>query len=192
MIKLVLATSNENKVKEYNAILKNRGIKVVSLTSLGLKLPNIKENGKTFKANALIKAKVVAKLTDLPVIADDSGLCIEALNNFPGLHSARYAKRLKGFSNANRILVNKLKTNRKAYFVCSIALVNWFDKPVTVLAKAYGKIATTFNNDIGFGYDPIFIPNGYKLSYNQLPISIKNKISHRAKACNLLIKLLAK
>jgi len=186
MKKLVLATTNLNKVKEYNAILKKHGIKVVSLSNI----KDVKETGKTFKSNALLKVKAAAKLTKLPVIADDSGLCISAFHGFPGLHSARYAKQMGGFKVTNADIVKKLTKNRKAYFACAIALANVKSKPIVFEAKVYGTIAKEFKGDVGFGYDPIFIPDGYKKTYSKLPISVKNKISHRAKACEILVNYL--
>jgi len=186
MKKLVLATTNLNKVKEYNAILKKHGIKVVGLPIM----KDVNETGKTFKSNALLKVKAASKLTDLPVIADDSGLCISALHGFPGIHSARYAKQLGGFEIANEGIVKRLHKNRKAYFACAIALANVKSKPIVFEAKAFGTIAEEFKGDKGFGYDPIFIPNGYKKTYAKLPKVIKNKISHRAKACKILVNYL--
>jgi len=191
MIKLVLATSNPNKVKEYNDILLKHDIEVISFKDLNIVLPDVKEDGKTFKDNALIKALHAAKLTSLPVIADDSGLCIKALNDFPGLYSARYAQECGGFRNACSELVNKLNgLEHSASFHCVIALCNWAKEPIVFEATAKGQIVDKYNNETSFGYDPIFKPDEANDTYHNISKEIKDQISHRAKACELLIKYL--
>lgn len=186
---IVLATSNKHKLEEVRNFLAPHKIIVYGLNDLNIKIGDIEENGKNYYENALIKAKAVAKFIDLPIIADDSGLEIEALNNEPGLHSARYAEKLGGHQNAIKEILNRLEksTNRHARFVCDIVLVNEGDKPLLFEGIAEGYIADEPIWGDGFGYDPIFQSEEIDKRFSELTKEEKNKVSHRGKA---LLKLL--
>ena len=186
---IVLATNNRHKLQEVRAFLAPHGITVYGLFDVNLSPEPVEENGKNYYENALLKAQAVAKVTDLPIIADDSGLEIEALDNEPGLHSARYAESLGGHANAIKEILNRLKDkdNRKARFVCDIVLVNDGDKPLLFEGIAKGVIADAPLGEGGFGYDPIFHSDEVNKMFSELTQEEKNKVSHRGKA---LLKLL--
>ena len=158
---IILATNNKHKLQEVREILSPHKIVVYALSDLNIKLPEIEENGKTYAENAMIKAKAVQQFTTMPIISDDSGLEITALNNEPGLHSARYAASLGGHDNAIQEILNRLKDkeDRSARFVCDIVLLNTEDKPCIFEGIAEGRIAEQKMGEGGFGYDPIFISN---------------------------------
>lgn len=190
MRKIVLATSNPHKVDEINAIASDFGIEFV--------LPpdnfDVHENGATFEENALIKAKEANKLTHMPTLADDSGLCVDFLDGGPGIYSARYADTAKA-----RIekLLNELKNvpieNRSAKFVCAMVLLN---KNGEILfsdrGECFGKIGFEPKGKNGFGYDPVFVVAGGNLTMAELPEEEKNKISHRGIVLNKLLNFLSK
>jgi len=186
---IVLATNNKHKLQEVRGFLAPHKIVVYGLNDLNLKPEEVEENGKNYFENALIKAKAVAKLVNLPIIADDSGLEIEALDNEPGLHSARYAESLGGHANAISEILKRLKDkdNRNARFVCDIVLVNEGDKPLLFEGIAPGYIADSPIGENGFGYDPIFQSTEVNKRFSELTQEEKNKVSHRGKA---LLKLL--
>ena len=186
---IVLATNNKHKLQEVRSFLSPHKIVVYGLNDLNLKPEEIEENGENYYENALLKAKSVAKLVDLPIIADDSGLEIYAMNNEPGLHSARYAESLGGHTNAIKEILNRLKdkNNRGARFVCDIVLVNDGDKPLLFEGIAEGYIADAPIGENGFGYDPIFQSTEINKRFSELTQEEKNKVSHRGKA---LLKLL--
>ena len=194
MNKLLLATRNLHKQKEIQALLSGKDIEVITLRDVA-PLPEIIEDGVTFAANALKKAEVTAKLTDYWCLADDSGLEVDYLNGRPGVYSARYAGEPSDDAANNRKLLTELTgvpdAERTAQFVCVLALVspakNWLLEGV-----CRGRIARKAEGDNGFGYDPLFMPEGYELTFAQLSPETKNRISHRAKALNQLAELLAK
>lgn len=179
-MQIVLATSNPHKVEEINAITKDLGIEFI-LPPNGF---DPIEDGKTFEENALLKAKEANKLTNMPALADDSGLCVDALNGEPGIHSARYAVTAQARIDK---LLDELKDvpleKRDAKFVCAMILV---DKNGDVLlsdrGECFGKIGFESKGENGFGYDPIFIVEGTNLTMSELSEDEKNKISHRALA----------
>ena len=185
---MILATNNKHKLLEVREILSPHKIIVYGLGDLASKLEDVEENGKTYAENALIKAKAVQKLTTMPIIADDSGLEITALNNEPGLHSARYASNLGGHDNAIKEILKRLENakDRSARFVCDIVLLNTSDKPLIFEGIAEGTIAKEKMGEGGFGYDPIFISKETGTCF-ALMQEEKNTVSHRAKA---LMKLL--
>lgn len=188
-MRIILATNNKNKVKEVSDVLSPFGIEVCSPKDLNLVVGDVVEDGTNYYENALIKAKNVSKLTDLPVIADDSGLEVEAMDNKPGLRSARFADECGGHDKAIQKILDHLKDkdNRNAKFVCNIVLVNVGKEPLLFEGIAPGYIDVEPRGKNGFGYDPIFIAKETNLSYGLMSEEDKNKSSHRGRA---LIKLL--
>lgn len=191
MFELVVATNNAHKVKEYQEMFLGYDIKFYSMKDLGIEC-NPEENGKTYEENSLIKASALAKLTKLPVIADDSGLNVVALNNFPGIYSSRYADSYGGNKVANLELIKKLKPyeDKSAFFACLITLMNVEEKPVQFKGICRGKILDKPVGEGGFGYDPIFYSNEAEIAFGEASPEIKNKYSHRAKAVSQLIEYL--
>ena len=188
---ILLATNNKHKLQEVREILSPHGIIVYGISDLNLDYHEPIEDGLTYKDNALIKANALKELTDLPIIADDSGLEIEAMDNKPGLYSARYAKENGGHSEAFKIIFKNLEgKSRKARFVCDIILVNIEDKPLLFEGICPGNIATEPKGKEGFGYDPIFIPDGFNNSFAELKEKEKNDISHRGRALKKLLTYL--
>ena len=186
---IVLATNNAHKLKEVRKILSPHKITVYGLNDLNLKPEKVEENAEDYFGNALIKAKAVQKLTTLPIIADDSGLEIEAMDNKPGIHSARYAEENGGHEKAIQKILDFLKNkdNRKARFVCNIVLLNVEDRNLFFEGIAKGQIAKEPSGKQGFGYDPIFVPDGEKETFAALEEETKNKLSHRGKALRKLL-----
>ena len=183
-----ISTGNAHKISEFKAILAPYGITLKSPKDLGVNV-DVEENGTTFSENALIKAEYGYKLTGLPTIADDSGLAIEALNGEPGIYSARYAgDNATDTDKINKVLKNMLGAdNRKAKFVCAIAFVG-DDKRFCVEGECHGNILYSPCGENGFGYDPIFMPDGFKKSFAQLSADEKNGISHRGRALKAFTK----
>lgn len=188
-MKLVFATNNLHKLEEVSAIL-SKNVELLSLKEINCNT-DIPETAKTLEGNALLKAKFIYDTYGINCFADDTGLEIEALNNEPGVYSARYAGKNKD-SEANMLKVlEKLKgiNNRKAQFRTVIALIlngneYLFEGIIT------GKIIESKRGNSGFGYDPIFVPEGYNKTFAELGNNIKNKISHRAIAINKLCNFL--
>ncbi len=184
--KIVIATHNAGKVKEMQAILSRFDIKVLSAGDLNLSEPE--ENGRTFIENARIKAVAAAKESGLPALADDSGLCVHALNDRPGIYSARYNEPKKnGFMYAMEKLNEELGTasDRSAHFSCALVMA-WPDGDTAEFeGRVDGRLQWPVKGSNGFGYDPMFVPDGYDLSFAELPSNVKNTISHRARALKL-------
>lgn len=178
---IIIATKNKGKVREIKHLLKSLKINVLSLLDLP-KTHDIKESGRTFKTNAVKKASTIAKKFRSIVIADDSGLEVNALNGKPGVRSARYA----GPNPTTKKLCNKLlksmrrKKDRNARFVCDIAIVIPGRAVKVVEGICRGKIGDRMVGQQGFGYDPVFIPGGFKKTFAQMSLTLKNRISHRA------------
>lgn len=189
---IVLATNNAHKLKEVREILSPHKIVVYGLSDLGLKPEEVDENADTYCGNALIKARAVQKLTTLPIIADDSGLEIEAMDNKPGLHSARFAIECGGHDSAIKYILHLLKDkeNRKARFVCNIVLLNVEEKPLLFEGIAPGVIALEKYGEGGFGYDPVFISDELGKTFAEASEEEKNKASHRGKALKKLLTYL--
>lgn len=187
---IILASNNAHKLKEVRQILCPHGIIVYSPNDLNLKPEEVEENADTYFGNALIKAESIAKLTTMPIIADDSGLEIEGMDNKPGLYSARFAKECGGHEQAFKVIFNSLKDNRKAKFVCDIVLLNVENKPLLFEGITNGEIATEVHGTDGFGYDPIFICEETRKTYAEMGQDEKNKFSHRGKALKKLIAYL--
>lgn len=191
-MRIVFATNNENKLREIREILGNK-FEIVSLKDIGCQ-EDIPETGVTLEENALQKANYVYQKYHLDCFADDTGLEVEALGGAPGVHSARYAEGTDHNSEANmKKLLDELKNNnnRKAQFRTVIALlIN--GKLHEFEGKVEGHIDTEKHGSEGFGYDPLFIPEGYDKSFAQLGENIKNQISHRARAVRKLADYLLK
>jgi XTP/dITP diphosphohydrolase len=184
-MEIVLATGNLHKVKEIKAILKGLDLKFLTLQDFP-EMPDIVEDGKTFEENAVKKAKEIARLTGRLALADDSGLEAEALNNAPGIYSARFAGEKSADSANNKKLIGLLKdiplARRKARFVCVIAIAEPTGRIYTAEGELKGVIALRPAGKRGFGYDPLFIVPRYKKTVAQLSAGVKNSISHRSKA----------
>ena len=189
---IVLATNNKHKLQEVREILSPCGIIVYSPRDLNMTVPEPEENGTTYYENALIKAQNLAKYTIFPVIADDSGLEVEAMDNKPGLHSARFATECGRHDKAIQTILDNLKDkeNRKARFICDIVLVNVEDRPLRFEGIVEGEIASTPQGEKGFGYDPIFISTEANKCYGIMMDKEKNIYSHRAKALKKLVTYL--
>ena len=177
---IVAATRNRHKFEEYRALLADQKIELRSLMDYP-DCPDVPETGSSFRENAAQKALAVCKYCDAPTFADDSGLEIEALGGAPGIYSARYAA-----TDAERIarVLRELKDapNRRARFVCVIAIAVNGEVIETFEGTVSGTILTEPRGENGFGYDPIFLPDGEDRSFAELPAEVKNKISHRARA----------
>ena len=178
MKKILIGTHNKGKFKEISHLLSQK-IKKISPKKLKIKSP--KETGKTFSSNSELKAKYFSRFTSLPVISDDSGLCIKALGNKPGIYSARYGKKYGNFFNAMKFIIRKMKKkkNRAATFVCSLSLKYPTGKIVTATGRIKGFISDEILGTKGFGYDPIFIPKGKTITFGQMSKVKKMKMDHR-------------
>jgi XTP/dITP diphosphohydrolase len=178
MKKILIGTHNKGKFREIAHLISNK-YKKISPISLKIKSP--KETGKTFISNSEIKVKFFSKYVDYPVISDDSGLCIEALNNKPGIYSARLASKYGSFFKAMNFILKKMKKekNRRATFVCSLSYKSVNGKIISAEGKLKGKISTKIIGKKGFGYDPIFIPTKKKITFGQMTRSKKAKMDHR-------------
>lgn len=187
-LKLVFATNNKNKLKEVQAMLTN--FEIVSLADINC-FDDIPETANTLEGNAILKANYVTEKYGLNCFADDTGLEVEALNNEPGVYSARYAG-AENNANANmdKLLSNlKNNTHRKAQFRTAVAL-NIEGKQFVFEGVCKGEILTKKTGDSGFGYDPIFKPEGYNNSFAEMDMSEKGAISHRGKAFQQLVEFL--
>ena len=189
-MKLVIATQNKGKVAEFERLLGPKGIEVVSLLDYP-DLPEVEETGDSFEANARLKAETIAKLLNLPVLADDSGLVVPYLNGAPGIYSARYAGQPKSDqANIDKLLQKMGQASgdqRQAYFVTCLVLASPDHDSHVVEGRAYGTIALEPSGDSGFGYDPVFYVEQEGATFAQIPLSRKNQISHRANAIKALL-----
>ena len=178
MRKILIGTHNDGKFKEISFLLSKK-IKKISPKTLKIKSP--RETGKTFEANAKLKAKYFAKYTDYPVISDDSGLCIKSLKNQPGIYSARWAKKYGSFNKAMEIILKKMekKKDRSATFICCLAFVSNKKKILSVIGKIKGSISFKIKGKNGFGYDPIFTPNKKSITFGQMSKKKKIRLDHR-------------
>ena len=187
MKKILIGTHNAGKFKEIAYLISNKH-KKISPISLNIKSP--KETGKSFISNSKLKVNFFSKYVNYPVISDDSGLCVEALNNKPGIYSARLAKKHGGFQKAMKFILRKMKNkkNRKATFVCSLSYKKNNGKIVSVEGKLKGNISNKIIGKKGFGYDPIFIPLKKKITFGQMLKSKKIQMDHRFIAFHKLKK----
>ena len=178
MKKILIGTHNNGKFKELSYLISSK-IKKISPKKLNIESP--KETGKTFSSNAILKAKYFSKFSNLPVISDDSGLCIKALKQRPGIYSARWAKRHGSFLKAMKFILRKMKkkNNRSATFVCSLSIIVPKKKIIVVTGKIKGSISKKIIGKNGFGYDPIFIPFSKNITFGQMSKLKKIKMDHR-------------
>ena len=178
MKKILIGTHNNGKFKELSYLISSK-IKKISPKKLNIESP--KETGKTFSSNAILKAKYFSKFSNLPVISDDSGLCIKALKQRPGIYSARWAKRHGSFLKAMKFILRKMKkkNNRSATFVCSLSIIVPKKKIVVVTGKIKGSISKKIIGKNGFGYDPIFIPFSKNITFGQMSKLKKIRMDHR-------------
>jgi XTP/dITP diphosphohydrolase len=182
-MKILAATNNAHKLEELKTILEPEGIQIISGREAG-GIPEVVEDKDTFEGNAIKKAIETALTKNMLVFSDDSGLCVDALDGRPGVLSARYAGENATDSERMSKLLGELdgKSSRKAKFVCVIALASPEGLIGTATGECHGEIALEPQGNDGFGYDPIFIPNGHQESFAQLGEDIKNSMSHRGNA----------
>lgn len=195
MRQIVLGTKNKNKRRELQSLLKSSRIKVLSLLDFPA-CRGVKETGKTFEANARLKAKYYAKHTGLLTLADDSGLMVNCLGGKPGVYSARFARPGCTYRDNNRKLLNLLKkvpaAKRKAKFVCVIAVHKGSKCLGVAKGECPGSIAFAARGKNGFGYDPVFIPKGFSKTYAELAPAVKNRTSHRGRALGAAKRIILK
>jgi len=185
-VELIFCSGNSHKASEMQ-LLMPPWLQVKSMREVGV-VEEIIEDGSTFTENALIKARYVARKTGLSVFSDDSGLVVDALNGGPGIFSARFAgENASSAANVQKLLKElNDETNRKAHFICVIVLI-YKGKEVVFEGRVDGVIAQEVVGAGGFGYDPVFIPDGNHLTFAELDAAVKNKISHRAQAVKKMI-----
>ena len=191
-MKFVLATQNPGKVREMSAILSKFDIEVISARDAGIDL-EVEETGTTFAENAMLKAKAICKAANMPAIADDSGLCVNALNGGPGVYSARYGGEGLDDVGRYRLLLESMRgqTTRAAHFACAIACAFPNGKTLTAEGRCDGTIAFAPMGEGGFGYDPVFLVPEKRKTFAQLTAEEKAEISHRGKALENFVAKLA-
>ncbi len=179
---IIFATHNAHKLEEVSYILSPLNITV--LGGDNCQLPDVEETGTTFEENAIIKALAGVKATGKPVLADDSGICIDGLDGAPGIYAARFAQAHGGFPAVFDYINAELgtQTNRDAHYVCVMVLAYSETEYYVFKGYMYGTLAHHASGSNGFGYDPLFIPEGMETTLGHIDASVKNKISHRAKA----------
>ena len=190
----ILATNNMKKLAEMQRILSPLGINVVTAKMLGITLEDVEEDGETFEDNARIKARAACKETNMPAIADDSGLCVDYLDGAPGIFSARFSGEHGNDEKNNDLLLEKLsgvpEEERTAYYVCAICCIFPDGREIVVRGECHGSIGFERDGNEGFGYDPLFLVEGR--SFGRYTAQEKDKISHRGNALRLLTKELEK
>jgi XTP/dITP diphosphohydrolase len=184
--RLVVASHNAGKVVEIEALLRPYGIETIGAAALGL--PEPEETGATFEANAALKARAAAEASGLLALADDSGLVVPELGGAPGIYSARWAGPDKDFGAAMARVERELgDKDRRARFVAVLALA-WPDGAIASFrGEAHGVLTFPPRGERGFGYDPIFVPDGYDMSFGEMDPDLKHRISHRARAFEKLV-----
>ena len=190
-MKFVLATHNPGKLQEMSSILLSLGVEVISPGDLGIDI-EVEETGSTFAENAMLKAEAICEAAKLPAIADDSGLCVDALNGGPGVYSARYGG--EGLDDRGRtaLLLENMRgqTTRAAHFTCAIACVFPNGDTLSAEGRCDGTIAFAPMGEGGFGYDPVFFVPELAKTFSQLMAEEKNEISHRGRALRLFAQQL--
>ena len=190
MTRIVLASSNPGKLAEFNDLLADSGLQVEPQSAFDV--PDAEETGLTFVENALLKARHASRISGLPALADDSGLCVAHLRGAPGLYSARYSGTHGDNAANNARLLRELDgvptEQRGAFFICVLVLLQHADDPAPVIAEGrwHGHVLTEQRGTHGFGYDPLFLPEDETVSAAELPPGLKNRISHRGRALALL------
>ncbi|MDO4593849.1 MAG: RdgB/HAM1 family non-canonical purine NTP pyrophosphatase [Tissierellia bacterium] len=185
-MKIVLATSNKGKVEEIKNYFKQLDIDFLTPEDLNIENFEVVEDGNTLEENAFKKAKALYEIAKIPTMADDTGLFVKALNYKPGVKSHRYASE-DGDDELNRkkLLKNMEKAeDRNAFFKTCICFIDEDGNKKIILGKVNGKILKSPKGENGFGYDPLFMPDGYQQSFSEMSLNLKNKISHRAHALN--------
>lgn len=190
MKEIIIATKNAGKAKEFKAFFAKYHIHAISLIEMEQTMPDVEETGSTFAENAALKAEQISSMLQLPVVADDSGLIIDALDGRPGIYSARYAGEEKDDqANIDKVMAELKYTpdeQRTARFTCVLALAIPGRETIFCTGFCEGMIASCQAGENGFGYDPIFIPQGYKQTMAELSPEEKNRISHRKHAMEKL------
>lgn len=191
MEKILIATKNPGKAREYRKFFEPKGFEVITLLDLDKnEIPEINENGKTFAENAMIKANALMKATNTTVLADDTGLCVDALDGAPGIYSARYAGDHDDAANRKKLL-EELKgvpeEKRTAHFHTSIVVVHPHKEPLEVSGEAYGRILESEHGTGNFGYDSLFYSDDLKKSFAEATVDEKNSVSHRGNAVRKLM-----
>ncbi|MDD6096085.1 MAG: RdgB/HAM1 family non-canonical purine NTP pyrophosphatase [Firmicutes bacterium] len=193
-MKVILASRNEGKLREMRIILSKYGMDVVSRDDAGIPAFEVEETGTTFEENSYLKAKAIMEASGCPTIADDSGLVVDALGGEPGVYSARYAGEGCTDDDNNELLLRRMESvpdgERSARFVSVITMLFPDGRKLVAKGTVEGRIDRCLDGEGGFGYDPLFIPDGYDRSFGVLSSEIKNSISHRAKALSELEMLL--
>ncbi len=186
-MKILLATTNRGKIAELRALLAELNLEIIGLDQLPQRL-DVEEDGETFLDNALLKARAYAQLSDLPTIADDSGLCVQALDGRPGVHSARYAGPGANDAANNAKLLREMErqTDRRAKFVCVSVCVLPSGETIEATGECAGEILPELRGTAGFGYDPLFFHPPSGKTFAELSAAEKNRISHRAQSLALL------
>lgn len=192
---IVVATANRHKLRELTVLLKGMGVRVIPIHALG-RPPKVIENGRTFEANAVKKARIYSRFSGKLTLVDDSGLVVPSLGGRPGVISARYAGPGATYQDNNRRLLGELEgrsgPERRAYFQCTVAL-SLRGKSIKLLTgRCRGAIATSGRGRNGFGYDPVFIPAGFRKTYAEMSPRLKNRISHRARALKVTRRFLGR
>ena len=181
---IIFASHNQGKIAEVTDMLAPLFIKVLSANDMNL--PDVEETGTTFAENSLLKSQTIAQKLGIPCMADDSGLCVDALDGAPGVYSARYAPDRdfnKGMEKLLQAMAQSPNKSRAAHFSCVVSLAYPDGKYKLFEGRIDGKISTVkMLGNHGFGYDPLFVPDGYDCSFAQMPKEIKNQISHRGRA----------
>lgn len=191
MKEIIVASTNQGKIKEIKAMLKDIDIEVLSMKDVLEQELEIEETGTTFKENALIKAQTIANIVNKPVLADDSGLEVDALDKQPGIYSARFLGADTSYNIKNQYIIDALKDKeRTARFVCAMALVIPGQEPILIEETMEGLINDKIEGVNGFGYDPIFYFSPCQMTSAMMSMEEKNKYSHRAKALKKLYTIL--
>ncbi len=192
--RLVIASHNSGKIAEIAALLAPFGVRTIGAATLGL--PEPEETGASFEENAALKARAAVRASGLPALADDSGLVVPALGGGPGIHSARWAGPDKDFRSAmarvhRELAESKSPGDRRAHFVAVLALAwpptDHGGEAATFRGEAHGHLVWPPRGERGFGYDPIFVPDGHELTFGEMDPTLKHQISHRARAFEKLV-----
>lgn len=190
-MKLIIASNNQHKIYEIKKILDNKFDEIVSMREAGINHETV-EDGKTFLENAYKKAREIAEISGCAALADDSGICVHALGGAPGIYSARYSGGHGNDQDNNDLVLKNLKdkSDKSAHYTCAMSLVYPDGTHIFAEGYMYGAITEDARGERGFGYDPIFIPDGESRTVAEMTDEEKNAISHRANALRLLLEKL--